>query len=96
VYGRSTAAPQLGNPFASKPIRVFFAPQTYLENKLGRQTSAARFNLPDKYLPYGNNPYTSISPNVVPPPIESSLPRVPMYTFPFATVGTVNFTAFPA
>ena len=23
-------------------------------------------------------------------------PRVPMYTLPFATVGTVNFTAFPA
>ena len=32
----------------------------------------------------------------MPPPSVSSLPRVPIYTFPFATVGTVNFTAFPA
>jgi len=29
-------------------------------------------------------------------PVRVVAPRVPIYTFPFATVGTVNFTAFPA
>jgi hypothetical protein len=31
--------------------------------------------------------------DVTPPEL---LPRVPTYTLPLATVGTVNFTAFPA
>jgi len=47
-------------------------------------------------LQFGSRPYRSISPNTVPEPFVESLPPVGTYTFPFATVGTVNFTALPA
>jgi hypothetical protein len=39
---------------------------------------------PAKKFQFGRRPYTSIS------------EELPIYTLPFATVGTVNFTAFPA
>jgi hypothetical protein len=65
-----------------------------VQDDIPKQSACPVLSLHHRQL--GNNPYTSISPNVVPFPVESSLPRVPIYTFPFATVGTVNFTAFPA
>src|SRR5271168_997148 len=44
----------------------------------------------------GSRPYTSSSPFTVAVAPPLLFPRVPTYTLPFATVGTVNFTAFPA
>src|ERR1700734_2775408 len=50
------------------------------------------------FAPMLKSPKTSSSPEIEvdwkTPPVL--LPLVPTYTFPFATVGTVNFTAFPA
>ena len=54
--------------------------------------------LPALAIQFGFSPYTSNSPEtLVEPKLPPVLfPRVPTYTLPLATVGTVNLTAFPA
>ena len=54
--------------------------------------------LPALVIQFGFSPYTSNSPEtLVEPKLPPVLfPRVPTYTLPLATVGTVNLTAFPA
>jgi hypothetical protein len=55
-------------------------------------------SLPALVIQFGFSPYMSNSPDtLVEPELPPVLfPRVPTYTLPLATVGTVNLTAFPA